>query len=350
MSTTSSSSSSSSSRFLSRPRRRRAHPPPVHPQTPVQSHKIFNHMPPRLTTNVVLDQTIATTLHQVDEPAETIPSADSRSSPNVLATACIRTRRSSHESQGFVVALDYRRIHKRKQHRASPELSWSARGFCSAPRGRPHALARFPSMFVLSAELCHSQSVLSFLRIPVRCGAAWVQSRKSIRDGTEGFSFDLYQLPRCPGAAPPFRFASSLRRDATQVAASSTRYRAPSYDLPAPAQHRWWLASVGIGLGLLRSSISRRRAVIYPRGPTSVATSLRSPTPLSQCQNLPASTEPHFLTIAIRTRALPHSFAPRPLKKAVSYIHPATRSDRYIVLQCHGGPATKSMPASPGLG
>lgn len=129
MSTTSSSSSSSSSRFLSRTRRRRAHPPPVHPQTPVQSHKIFNHMPPRLTTNVVLDQTIAAVLHQVDEPAEAIPSADSRSSPTVLATACIRTRRSSHESQGFVVALVYRHIHKRMQQKASPELSWSAPGF-----------------------------------------------------------------------------------------------------------------------------------------------------------------------------------------------------------------------------
>lgn len=47
--------SSSSSRFLSRPRRRRPLPPPVHPQTPAQSHTILSHMPPCLTTNMALD-------------------------------------------------------------------------------------------------------------------------------------------------------------------------------------------------------------------------------------------------------------------------------------------------------
>ena len=103
---------------------------------------------------------------------------------------------------------------------------------------------------------------------------------QSNKDGTSGFSFDLCQLPSAPGERPPLRFASSLRRDATQVAACLIKYRAASYDLAASAERMSWLASVGIGLVLLRSSILRCRAVYSPRGPISVTTSLRSPPPL----------------------------------------------------------------------
>lgn len=100
---------------------------------------------------------------------------------------------------------------------------------------------------------------------------------RSKKDGTAGFSFEHCQLPSAPGERPPFRFASSLHRDATQVAASLTTYRAASYDLAAPAERMRWLASVGIGLELLRSSISRFAVHFYAHGgPTSVATSLRT--------------------------------------------------------------------------
>lgn len=113
--------------------------------------------------------------------------------------------------------------------------------------------------------ICCSLSVLRILRIPVRCGVGAIP--RSNEGGTLGFSFDLCQLPCCPWRAPPFRFASSLHRGATQVAAPLTKYRAASYDLAAPAERTPWLASVGIGIGLLRSSISPCRAVCYPRGP-----------------------------------------------------------------------------------
>lgn len=85
----------------------------------------------------------------------------------------------------------------------------------------------------------------------MRCGAGAIP--QSNKDGTPGFSFDLCQLPCCPWRAPPFRFASSLRRAATQVAAPLTKYRAASYDVAAPAErkvvasqcwHRPWAAAI----------------------------------------------------------------------------------------------------------
>lgn len=215
-------------------------------------------------------------------------------------------------------------------------------------------------MFVLSAELCRSpEKLLSTLRIShaVPCGAGAIQQNPS-KNGTTGFSFQLRRLPRCHrGSAPvSFRLRLASRRDTggrilDHMPSCLVRSRR------SPVERRWWLASVGIGLGLLRSSISRRRAEYYPRGQASVATSLRSPTPLSQCQDLPASTEPHLLTIAIRTRALPeclallHRFAPRPLKKKP----PATLHQSCTTVigrpTCRsGGPAAKSMLRRQGLG
>lgn len=175
----------------------------------------------------------------------------SHSSPTVLATACIRTRRSSHESQGSVVALVYRRIHKRMQQKASPELSWSARGFCSAPRGRPHALARFPSMFVSSAELCHSQGVLSFLSIPVRCGAGAIPQILQGRDG----GFQLRPLPTTTlprgSALVSFRLKLASRRDTggrifDQIPSCLVRSPSPSRAQVVASQcwHRPWAAAI----------------------------------------------------------------------------------------------------------
>ena len=145
----------------------------------------------------------------------------------------------------------------------------------------------------------------------------------------DGFQLRPLQTASCPwGTAPvSFRLKLASRRD-TGGRIFDQIPSPPRTIPPPPVERACWLASVGIGLGLLRSSISRCFAVYYPRRPTSAATSLRSPPPLSQCQNLPASTEPHCLTIAIRSRALPHSFAPRPLKKAVKFINPAPK---YVV-------------------
>lgn len=165
--------------------------------------------------------------------------------------------------------------------------------------------------------MSHPETVLSILRIPVRCGAgAILQIQRAAGRRVSASTFANYHAAQ--GHPPPVRFASSLHRDATQVAASSTRYRAASYDLAAPAERKWSLASVGIRPWAAAIADFTAPCSLLPTGSTSAATSLRSPTPLSQCQNLPACTEPHFLTIAIRTRALPHtvSFAPRPLKTA----------------------------------
>lgn len=199
------------------------------------------------------------------------------------------------------------------QQKASRSWVWSARGFCWAPRSRPHAMTRNSSP-CLSCQLNLMQPERP--EHPEDSCALRRGRNSSIQRGRDaGFQLRRFPTAMRPWRAPPFRFASSLRRVATQVAASLSKYRAASYDLAAPAERRCWLASVGIGLGLLRSSILRCCAVYYPRGSTSVATSLRSPRPLSQCQNLPASTEPHFLTIAIRSRALPHSWASPAAKK-----------------------------------
>lgn len=173
-----------------------------------------------------------------------------------------------------VVALHYRRAKHAIIKRRPQSFELVSPGVLL---GATKQTPRDEQSFVLSAEFVAARaSFLAILRIPVRRRAGAIP--QSNKKGTTGFSFDLCQLPSAPGQ-PPFRFASSLHRDATQVAAPWTTYRAASYDLAAPAGRIWWLASVGIGLGLLRSSISRCRAVYYPRGPTSVATSLRSSHP-----------------------------------------------------------------------
>lgn len=181
------------------------------------------------------------------------------------------------------------------------------------------------------------------------CVAARAQSLNPTRTGRRVSASTFASCHAAPGERPRFVSPQALRRVATQVAASMSKYRAASYDLGAPAERRWWLASVGIGLGLPRSSILRCCAVYYPRGSTSVATSLRSPRPLPQCQNLPASTEPHFLTIAIRSRALPHSWASRPLKKSRQR-RPSCNKVLGRLHGMRGGPATEPMPAPRELG
>ncbi|POS80915.1 hypothetical protein DHEL01_v200682 [Diaporthe helianthi] len=95
----------------------------------------------------------------------------------------------------------------------------------------------------------------------VRCGAGAIHQNeaRSNKEPTDGVQLPTPPTATMPqGAAAPFRFASSLHRDATKVAASSTTYRPASYDPARPqssAGGRWWLAGVGIGHGLLRSSI-----------------------------------------------------------------------------------------------
>ncbi|KAG8162836.1 hypothetical protein KVR01_007314 [Diaporthe batatas] len=98
-------------------------------------------------------------------------------------------------------------------------------------------------MFVLSAELCRNpENFLCILGIPVRCcavlcGAGAAPARATKIRQTTARRVSAINSANCydaTGAAPPFRFASSLHGDATQVAASSTRHWAISYDLAGP--------------------------------------------------------------------------------------------------------------------